>query len=154
RIAGGTIAYNVAGRGATILLLHGLYASKEQWSALACQLAERGYRTIAVDLPGYGKSDGYAITDYRLESQVGKLHSLLGRLGVASFHLAGNSMGGAIAALYADRYPREVESLAFIGSPLGIVDWNRGVREAIYRGVNPFIPVDERELDLEMGLLF
>jgi alpha-beta hydrolase superfamily lysophospholipase len=51
-IAGGTIAYNVAGSGPTVLLIHGLFADKEQWNALACKLVDAGYRAVAVDLPG------------------------------------------------------------------------------------------------------
>jgi pimeloyl-ACP methyl ester carboxylesterase len=33
--------------------------------------------------------------------------------------VAGNSMGGAIAELYAQRYPGEVRSVAFLGAPFG-----------------------------------
>jgi pimeloyl-ACP methyl ester carboxylesterase len=47
-----------------------------------------------------------------------------------------------------------VRSLAFIGSPLGITGWANGVRDAIYRGVNPFIPIDAQEFALELRLLF
>src|SRR3954469_21965246 len=58
RIGGGTIGYNRAGAGPAVLLVHGLFADKEQWSTLACLLVEAGYTAIALDLPGYGKSDG------------------------------------------------------------------------------------------------
>ena len=153
-IDGGTIAYNVAGAGPTVLLIHGLFADKEQWGELACRLADAGYRTIAVDLPGYGSSDGFPLSVYQLEHEAQALHTLMQRLEVERVDLAGNSMGGAIAALYASRYPRSVRSLAFLGSPLGITEWAPGVREAISNGVNPFIPVTEAELDLELQLLF
>ncbi|WP_162785004.1 alpha/beta fold hydrolase [Polynucleobacter necessarius] len=43
-VGGGTIEYLQAGNGAPILLLHGLFAQKEQWSELACQLSAAGYR--------------------------------------------------------------------------------------------------------------
>ncbi|OZA12342.1 MAG: hypothetical protein B7Y05_12485 [Polynucleobacter sp. 24-46-87] len=71
-----------------------------------------------------------------------------------SFHIAGNSMGGAIAGLYANQYPQEIKSVAFIGAPLGIIAWSDQVRDSIFRGVNPFIPIDPAQLDLEMDLLF
>jgi abhydrolase domain-containing protein 6 len=154
RIGTGTIVYNVAGSGPNVLLIHGLFASKEQWNTLACLLADAGYRAIAVDLPGYGKSKGFSLSDYRLDSQVDKLHALVTRLNIDRFDIAGNSMGGAIAALYASRHRRQVRSLAFIGSPLGIVTWDEPLRNAIYQGINPFIPVSEPQLDLELQLLF
>ncbi|MFO1205539.1 MAG: alpha/beta hydrolase [Burkholderiales bacterium] len=154
QIGAGTIVYNTVGSGPTLLLIHGLFASKEQWNAAACQLAASGYTALAVDLPGYGKSDGFPLPDYRLERQVDLLHTLMQRLGVERLDIAGSSMGGAIATLYAARYRGEVRSLAFIGSPLGIVGWASGVRDAIYRGVNPFIPIDAQEFALELRLLF
>ena len=154
KIGAGTIAYNVVGTGPVVVLLHGLFANKEQWTPLACRLAEAGYRAFAVDLPGYGKSDGFPLSDYRLERQVDTLRALVTALRLERVHIAGNSMGGTIAALYASRFARNVRSVAFIGSPLGIVGWSQDVRNAIFRGINPFIPIDERQLDLELQLLF
>jgi abhydrolase domain-containing protein 6 len=63
-------------------------------------------------------------------------------------------MGGAIAALYAQRYPNQVRSLALIGSPLGVTDWANPVRNSILSGVNPFIPITRKQFDLEISLLF
>jgi pimeloyl-ACP methyl ester carboxylesterase len=63
-------------------------------------------------------------------------------------------MGGAVASLYASRHSDQVASLAFIGSPLGIIGWAKGIRSAIYQGINPFIPIDEHQFDLELRLLF
>jgi abhydrolase domain-containing protein 6 len=154
KIGNGTIVYNDVGTGPNVLLVHGLFANKEQWNALACLLADAGYRAIAVDLPGYGKSSGFSLPDYKLDNQVDKLHRLMARLNVDRFDIAGNSMGGAIVSMYASLYPRQVRSLAFIGSPLGIIGWNQGLRNAIYRGVNPFIPISVPQLDLELQLLF
>lgn len=154
QIGGGTIAYNVAGSGPTVLLIHGLFADKEQWNALACKLADAGYRAVAVDLPGYGKSTGYPLSAYRLERQVELLSALTKQLALDRFDLAGNSMGGAIAALYAIRHPAQVQSLAFLGSPFGLESWHPDLKSAIYRGINPFIPIDESQLELELRLLF
>src|SRR5450631_763093 len=154
KVGNGTIVYNEVGAGPNVLLVHGLFASKEQWNVLACLLADSGYRAIAVDLPGYGKSNGFSLPDYKLDNEVDKLHELTLQLKVERLDIAGNSMGGAIAALYATRYPRQVRSLAFIGSPLGIIGWNQALRNAIYRGVNPFVPINVTQLDLELRLLF
>ncbi len=149
----GTMVYAVAGSGPDVLLLHGLFAQKEQWNGLLCALADAGYRASAPDLPGYAQSAGYPINVYALENQVELIDRLMRRRGISRFHLAGNSMGGAIAALYASRHPRQVATLAFIGGPLGIGEWAAPVRQAIVGGINPFIPVDQAQLDLELRLL-
>ncbi|QWE10959.1 alpha/beta fold hydrolase [Polynucleobacter sp. es-EL-1] len=153
-IDAGSISYLQGGQGPSVLLLHGLFGQKEQWTDMACALAKQGFHVIAPDLPGYGQSSAYPITIYQLESQVKTLQRFMRSVSGNSFHIAGNSMGGAIAGLYANQYAQEIKSLAFIGAPLGIIPWSNQVRDSIYQGVNPFIPVDQAQLDLEMDLLF
>ena len=148
-----SISVKVAGNGPDVVLLHGLFAQKEQWDAVLCALADAGFRVSAPDLPGYAQSRGFGIDVYALERQADLLDELMRRRGVARFHLAGNSMGGAIAAIYAQRHAGQVRSLAFIGGPQGIVDWGGPVKAAIRAGVNPFIPANVREFDHELGLL-
>jgi len=154
KIGGGTIVYDIAGQGPGILLLHGLFAAKEQWQTLVCLLASAGYTAIAPDLPGYGKSDNFPLAAYPLENQVDILHRFANRIRIKKLGIAGSSMGGTIASLYADRFPGQTRTVAFIGSPLGVVDWAGRVRDAIYTGINPFIPVNEYQFDLELRLLF
>lgn len=153
-ISKGTLSYNSVGTGQPILLLHGLFASKEQWNSMMCQLSDAGYKAIAPDLPGYGNSTLVATRDYALDHQVVLLHQLTKQLGIRSFDIAGSSMGGAIATLYSKRYPQQVRSLAFIGSPLGVTNWAWSVRNSIFNGINPFIPTTKEQFDLEISLLF
>ena len=153
KVEQGTVSYRSAGSGSEVLLLHGLFAQKEQWDEVLCALAQAGHRASALDLPGYGQSTGYALAAYPLEDQVALLEKFMKARGVVRFHLAGSSMGGTIAAMYANQYPKNVISLAFIGGPLGIGDWGAPVKQAIFKGINPFIPVNEAELDLELSLL-
>lgn len=154
KVSNGTLSYSQVGNGRAVLLLHGLFANKEQWHSMMCRLSEAGYQVIAPDLPGYGKSNGFTIRDYALENQTARLHELMKDLGIKSFNVAGSSMGGAIAYLYAQRFPLQVRSLAFIGSPLGITDWANSVKEMIFQGINPFIPITQEQFEQEVGLLF
>ena len=151
---GGSVHYLQTGDGPRVVLLHGLFAQKEQWVPFMCVVAASGYSVIAPDLPGFGQSVGFSIQDYQLENQVELLHALVAGLGIKEFHLAGNSMGGAIAGLYQHRYAQEVRSLAFIGAPLGVVDWSPRLGAALAKGINPFIPVTPEQFDLELHLLF
>lgn len=151
---GGTVQYSRAGQGRPVLLLHGLFAQKEQWHAVMCALAAQGFDAIAPDLPGFGQSTGFAVTAYDLGEQADRLHRFAQALGLKDFALAGNSMGGTIAAIYAERYSKDLSRLAFVGPPLGVVEWGPKVRQAIEQGINPFIPVTADQFDLEMQLLF
>lgn len=153
-VGNGTLSYNQVGSGRSLLLLHGLFASKEQWESMMCQLSAAGYQAIAPDLPGYGNSKGFMVRDYALENQVALLHQFMNQLEIQSFDIAGSSMGGAIATLYSQRYPEQVRSLAFIGSPLGAIQWANSVRESIFGGANPLIPITKEQFDLEISLLF
>jgi len=154
QMGGGILEYKFVGSGTPILLLHGLFAQKEQWDGLACELASAGYQIFAPDLPGYGNSTGFSTNDYKLEVQADHIDEFISTLGLNTFNIAGSSMGGAIASIYARRHPDRVLSLAFIGSPLGIIEWSPQVKRAIFQGINPFIPIDEPQFNLEMHLLF
>ncbi len=153
-IDAGSISYLQGGQGPSILLLHGLFGQKEQWMDMACALANQGFNVIVPDLPGYGQSTVYPIAIYQLESQVTTLQRFMGSVSGKSFHIAGNSMEGAIAGLYSKQFPDEITSLAFIGAPLGVISWSDQVRDSINKGINPFIPIDNAQFDIEMGLLF
>ena len=149
----GTMPYISAGHGAPILLIHGLFAQKEQWHEVVCALADAGYQAVAPDLPGYGQTQGYDLSVYPLEAQVDLLGEFGRKIGIRPQHVAGNSMGGAIAALYARAHAHEVHSLTFIGGTLGIGPWGEPVKASILAGNNPFIPLTPVQLEAELAML-
>ncbi|WP_267257108.1 alpha/beta fold hydrolase [Coxiella endosymbiont of Ornithodoros maritimus] len=57
-----------------------------------------------------------------MNQEVNFLNRFAHRLNMHIFNIAGNSMGGTIAALYAEKYPAQVHSLAFIGALFGLLD--------------------------------
>lgn len=125
-----------AGRGETLLLVHGLGASAERWSFVAPML-ERRYRLIVPDLVGYGRSDKPAV-DYTPEFFVSLVKSFLGLLGVERAHLVGSSMGGQVAALFAAENAGRVGRLVLV-SPSGMMRettpaLNRYIMAALYPG--------------------
>ena len=88
------LAYQRAGNGEPLLLLHGTGGSLRHWAPLWSILAAQR-ALVAVDLPGHGNSDpppndgdhtpvGYAAT----------LADFLDRLGIGTAHVAGPSVGG------------------------------------------------------------
>jgi pimeloyl-ACP methyl ester carboxylesterase len=111
-------AYLEGGRGEALVLLHGLGGNKDNFTRVA-RLLTPHYRVIVPDLVGFGESTHLQGADYRAPAQVERLRALLQALGVHSFHLGGNSMGGYIALAYAARYRDEVASLWLL-DPAGV----------------------------------
>jgi abhydrolase domain-containing protein 6 len=94
------VHYLEGGRGAPVVLLHGIFGEKDHWVDLARHLTDR-HHVFAPDLPGYGESGRYGSHAYDYAAQVERLRVLLERLNIDRVHLAGTSMGGTIAALFA-----------------------------------------------------
>jgi pimeloyl-ACP methyl ester carboxylesterase len=116
RLPWGRLSVQVAGTGPPLLLLHGLGGSGRYWAGVGPLLAE--FRTIiAPDLAGFGRSDKPRI-DYTRDFHVGTIEALLTELQVdGGLDIAGHSMGGILAALFAARHPDRIESLAIVASP-------------------------------------
>ena len=108
------IHYLEAGQGPVLILVHGLGSSSEVWRDALPHLS-RAYRVIALDLPGYGKSDKPRI-EYSIEYYVAALNAFIGSLGAGKVTLVGNSMGGWIAALTAADNPQSVSHLILVDS--------------------------------------
>jgi abhydrolase domain-containing protein 6 len=118
-VQGLRIAYLDGGAGEPIVLIHGFGAEKDNWTPVARYLT-KNFRVVAVDLPGFGDSDKPIDRDYRTSEQVKNLHAFAQTLGLTSFHVGGNSMGGRIAAEYAAAYPAEARSLWLL-APAGVI---------------------------------
>jgi pimeloyl-ACP methyl ester carboxylesterase len=90
-----------------IVLLHGLRSYARTWEGVAAVLSER-YRCIALDHRGRGESAWDPAGDYTTGAYVSDLERFADILGLARFVLAGHSMGGANAIVYAARHPDRV----------------------------------------------
>lgn len=127
--------------GEAIVLVHGFGANKDNWTRLARELTE-DFNIYAIDLPGHGDSSKAVDLGYRFEDQVGHLSEILTALGIEQAHMMGNSMGGAITALYAATYPEQVRS-AVLFDPAGIFEYDSELVELVMDGDNPLIPAKE-----------
>ncbi len=121
----------------TIVLVHGFAASKENWILFAAYLTDT-YHVVAMDLPGHGDS----VKDFNLQydfcDQVVYVNEILTYLNIKKFHMAGNSMGGAISSLYAVAYPEQVASL-FLIDPAGVYRYDCELTRRLAEGENPLI---------------
>jgi pimeloyl-ACP methyl ester carboxylesterase len=100
-----------------VVLIHGLTATHRYWKQNVEALAARR-RVIALDLPGFGRSDK-PDADYSIDFFVTALFTLLDGLGVARASLVGNSMGGHIAMAAALAAPARVDKLVLV-DPAGV----------------------------------
>jgi pimeloyl-ACP methyl ester carboxylesterase len=92
---------------------------------------------------------------YDYAVQVARLEELLDRLGLVRVHLAGSSMGGTIAALFAMQHPDRVASVAFIGAPHGIRSLRPSVMDRLIdAGERPLIARDKAEFERMLALIF
>jgi pimeloyl-ACP methyl ester carboxylesterase len=87
------LAYEKAGAGAPLLLLHGLGSCKEMWRPVLPLLA-REREVVAVDLPGFGSSPPGPGT---VDEMAAAIADFAAGLGLERPHVAGNSMGGGVA---------------------------------------------------------
>lgn len=136
----------LAGEGPPLLLLHGLGGSGRYWAGIGPLLAET--RTlIAPDLAGFGRSDKPRI-DYTRDFHVRTIEELLAALHVeGALDIAGHSMGGILAALFAARHPGRTSSLAIVAAPFPRTQTHpfrmpRGVvGTTVYRALQSLLPL-------------
>ena len=154
-VSGYDLHYDISGHGPiTIIFLHGLFADKSHFTALAGCLDEHVYTCMAPDLPCYGQSRTYPLRYAALDLQIEALHDFIGKHSLKRVHLAGSSLGGMLALAYARRYPDRTASLCLIGAPAGLFPWSADMTKKFNSGGNPFIPQNGDEYRFEMKCLF
>jgi pimeloyl-ACP methyl ester carboxylesterase len=126
-VNGITIAYIDEGSGTrTILMVHGLASNAGFWRYNIKELSAH-YRVIAVDLPGYGKSDKGAYP-YTLTFHADILSGLLRALQIDRVVFDGNSMGGQIGIWFSLRHPEQLDRL-ILTDPAGIEHFSDGEKD-------------------------
>jgi pimeloyl-ACP methyl ester carboxylesterase len=103
------------GAAQAVVLLHGLGVHSDSWQLQFPALVEAGYRVIAPDTPGFGKTP-YASRFRRITDVVEAYAELITSLGLAAVHVVGVSMGGAQALQYALDHPQGVERLVLVNT--------------------------------------
>ncbi|MGB7414874.1 MAG: alpha/beta fold hydrolase, partial [Thermosynechococcaceae cyanobacterium] len=98
--------------GPLVLCLHGILEQGAVWDPVATQLAEQGYRVVAPDLRGHGRS-GHAAT-YQLQDFLADLDQLVHQLTDQPVILIGHSLGSVVTALFASVRPECVQQLILI----------------------------------------
>jgi pimeloyl-ACP methyl ester carboxylesterase len=119
--ASGTLSFLSAGAGEPVLLLHGLGATKGSFLPTVAALSG-SFRTIAVDLPGFGDSFKPLGAPYHAPFFARAVVDLMDALGLGRADVVGNSMGGRVALEIGLRYPERVGRLVLLAPSLA---WRR-----------------------------
>ena len=101
----------------TVVLLHGGGPGASAWSNFGRNIPvfAKTYRTIAVDQPGFGRSDKPTEHPQYFTHSARAVAGLLDRLGIAKAHLVGNSLGGGTAVRLALDHPDRAGRLVLMG---------------------------------------
>lgn len=113
QLNGMPVHYRITGEGDPILLLHGTGASLHTWETWT-EVLQDSLQVISVDLPAFGLTGPHPERDYSIDSYVRFVQDFTTMLGLDSFSLAGNSLGGLIAWSYTAAYPEKVTNLMLL----------------------------------------
>ncbi|HEY2797021.1 MAG TPA: alpha/beta hydrolase [Thermoanaerobaculia bacterium] len=115
---GHRIHYKVLGSGPrTVVFVHGWTGSLEMWRLQAPFFAAKGFRVLALDLPGHGGSDAPQVS-YTMPLFARAVDAVMRDAGVASAVLVGHSMGTPVVREFYRRHPEKTRALVSVDGSL------------------------------------
>jgi len=108
--------------GKTLLLLHGKNFNAAYWEQTIAALTKKGFRVIAPDQIGFGKSTKPEHYQYSFHQLAANTKAILDDLKIGRAIVLGHSMGGMVASRFALSYPELTEKL-ILENPIGLEDY-------------------------------
>src|SRR5580658_7352852 len=105
--------------GHVAVLLHGKNYVAATWQTTITVLSEAGYRVIAPDQIGFGKSTKPGHYQYTFQQLAGNTNALLASLDIGRITLVGHSTGGMLGVRYALMYGDSIDQFVLI-NPIGL----------------------------------
>jgi pimeloyl-ACP methyl ester carboxylesterase len=99
--------------GPVLVLVHGSNASLFTWEPWVTRLFQ-DFHIVTMDLPGHGLTGAVPNDDYSQEGMVKFVDEVADALRLRKFTIGGNSMGGGVAARYAEEHPDRVTALILV----------------------------------------
>lgn len=115
-IDGLNLHYLEGGQGEPVLLLHGWPTSAFLYRNVAPHLVAAGRRVIALDLPGFGKSDKPLDASYSFRFFDRTLNSFLDALGIEQTGLVVHDLGGPVGLHWMVENPTRVSALCLLNT--------------------------------------
>lgn len=110
-----------AANGRTVLLLHGRNFPSSYWQPVIAALSQAGYRVVAPDQLGFGKSSK-PVRPFSFDVMAAETAALLDALQLPRVDVVAHSMGGMLAVRLARNAPERVNSLV-LEAPIGLEDY-------------------------------
>lgn len=135
------------GSGIPVVLLHAASGSSRNWEYQVAAFTAAGFRCIAYDRRGWGRSVSDA-AGAQPGTAADDLQGLMDYLKIGSFHLIATAAGGSVALDYAVSFPERLRSLVIADAAGGAVqdeqfqEMTRRIRPAGFDAM----PVEFREL--------
>lgn len=107
--------YLEAGENEVVVMLHGFPTSAYLWRNIMPKVAET-HRAIALDLPGYGKSDKPLSPSYSFNFYNQLLTQFLAQINADKIHLVMHDLGGPVGLLWALKNQERIKSLVFLNT--------------------------------------
>lgn len=122
-LPGVKIAYvDTGGSGEPVVLVHALAGTSESWKYQFDAFSKGGYRVIAYDRRGWGKSLPNGATGPQPGNSSDDLHSLIEHLGIGKLHLVGIAGGSFVCIDYAAPHQDCLLSLTLAASTGSIAE--------------------------------
>jgi 3-oxoadipate enol-lactonase len=128
-LPGARLAYEVAGTGPAVVLIHGFGLDMRMWDPQVGPLAAR-HRVLRYDCRGFGASG--PLDPAVPYTHAGDLVALLDHLGIGEAVLAGLSFGGRVALQAALAAPARIRGLVLLDAVLDGVPWDAESAEAMH----------------------
>jgi 2-hydroxy-6-oxonona-2,4-dienedioate hydrolase len=123
------VRYREAGAGPPLVLVHGLGCSADYWWRNGAPIAAAGFRVLAPDLPGFGRTEGPR-SGLTIDQQARALERFAAALEVGPAAYLGHSLSCQTAIELAARRPELVSALV-LAAPTGDRRKKRRLREAV-----------------------
>ena len=123
------LSFQDYGEGPPLVILHGLFGSGRNWTAIARRLAE-AWHVYALDLRNHGDSPWADDMDYR--AMAADVYAFLERQGLEQVPVVGHSMGGKTAMALALMQPERVTSLTVVDiAPVAYAETHQAIVDAL-----------------------
>jgi len=96
-----------------LVLIHGLGGNLDNWRHTIAAFG-KAKRVVAVDLPGFGKSEKKPGVDYGPRPMAGRVAAFMDALGIERAAIAGNSMGGLVTVWIALDHPERAARIVLV----------------------------------------
>ena len=134
------------GTGPVVLCMHGMWGSSFLYRKVICELAERGLRGVAFDLPGFGLAERPRDFDYSWTGLGRFALAAVEELDIDRFHLVVHDIGGPVGFELAAQLRERVDSLTIFNTMIDVASFSppwsmqpfryKGVGELWLRGLN------------------